>query len=321
MVLTSTFPDTWDVVGEATFSRPIGFLEKAADINDTLSVSEKALDYFAVIGQIPILDFWLDKNPVFRMGPPSFSFITQLSIKFLQARLTGEDKHDPLKPDFLDKFLETKKTHPDIVDDFMVISYLLINMIAGADTTAITLRAVVYYTLKNPRVYRKLQKEIDQAGFSTPVSYKDARTLPYMDAVIREATRMHPGVGMPLERYVPEGGLNVSGYHIPQGVIVGMNPWIIGANRDVYGQDAAVFRPERWLQEEGETAAEYEARLQRMNTCDLTFGAGSRICTGKNLALFEVYKVIPTLFSLYEVSSLWFNLYGKGSDKADIHTD
>ncbi|KAL2221180.1 putative PDA-like cytochrome P450 monooxygenase [Thermoascus aurantiacus ATCC 26904] len=267
---------TWDVVGEATFSKPIGFLEKGAYINDTLKVSEKALDYFALV------------ESIIRMGPPSFSFITQLSIKFLQARLTGEDQHDPSKPDFLDKFLEAKKTHPDIVDDLM-ISYLLINMIAGADTMAITL------------LYRRLQKELDEAGFSTPVSYKDARTLPYMDAVIREAMRMHPGVGMPLERRVPEGGLHVAGHYIPPGAMVGMNPSIVGANRDVYGQDAAVFRPERWLQEEGETAEEYEARLQRMNSCDLTFGGRSRICIGKNLALLEVYKVIPTLFSLYEI--------------------
>lgn len=294
--------DTWDVVGEATFSQPIGFLDKATDIDSTLSVSERALDYFAVVGQIPVLDFWFDKNPVVRMGPPSFSFITNTCIKNFTARVTGEDKHDSSKPDFLDKFLETKITHPEIVDDMMVISYLLINMIAGADTTAITLRATMYYTLKNPRVYKKLQKEIDEAGFSTPLSYKDARTLPYLDAVIREATRMHPGVGMPLERYVPEGGLTVKGHYFPQGTMVGMNPWVISANRDVYGQDAAVFRPERWLQEEDETTEEYKTRLQRMNSCDLVFGAGSRICLGKNLALLEVYKLIPTLFSLYEVS-------------------
>jgi len=146
-----------------------------------------------------------------------------------------------------------------------------------------------------------------------------------MDAVIREAMRMHPGVGMPLERRVPEGGLHVAGHYIPPGVMVGMNPWIVGANRGVYGQDAAVFRAERWLQEEGETAEEYEARLQCMNSCDLTFGGRSRICIGKNLALLEVYKVIPTLFSLYEVSVLWPNHVGKarcddGSPEADIHT-
>ena len=160
--------DTWDVVGEATFSKPIGFLEKGADINDTLKVSEKALDYFALVGQIPILDFFLDKNPIIRMGPPSFSFITQLSIKFLQARLTGEDQHDPSKPDFLDKFLEAKKTHPDIVDDLMVISYFLINMIAGADTTAITLRAVIYYNSRTAEYTGDCRRSSTRLVFRPP---------------------------------------------------------------------------------------------------------------------------------------------------------
>lgn len=297
-----TFEDTWDVVGNATFSSPMGFLEKAEDIDKTMFVSERALDYFAVVGMIPFLDFCFDKNPAVRMGPPSFNFITSTTVKRLTARLTGEDKHDPSIPDFLDKFLEAKKTHPDTVDDNMVVGYLLINMIAGADTTAITLRSIVYYTLKNPRVHRKLKEELDRAGLAMPVSYKEARSLPYLDAIIRESSRMHPGVGMPLERYVPEGGLTVNGHYLPKGTIVGMNPWVIAANRDVYGQDAAVFKPERWLQGEDETKEEYEARLQRMNSSDLVFGAGSRICLGKHLALLEVYKLIPTLFATYDVS-------------------
>lgn len=38
-----------------------------------------------------------------------------------------------------------------------------------------------------------------------------------------------------------------------------MNPWVAHANRSVYGEDADVFRPERWLEEgssDGETKIE-----------------------------------------------------------------
>ncbi|KAL1981721.1 hypothetical protein VTN96DRAFT_2278 [Rasamsonia emersonii] len=284
----------------ATFSTPFGFLDKASDIDGTMSVADKAMDYFAAVGMIPVLDYFFDKNPIYRIGPPAFTFVTNTSLKFVQARLTGEDKHDISKPDFLDHFLEAKKTHPDIVDDRMVISYLLINMIAGADTTAIVLRAVISYTLKNPRVYKKLKKELDEANLPTPVSYKDARTLPYLDAVIQESMRIHPGIGMALERIVPPGGVTIAGHYLPAGTVVGINPWVTSIDKNVYGQDAECFRPERWLQEEDEDPEAYKERLQRMKNCDLTFGAGSHICIGKNLALLEVYKVIPTLLLLYD---------------------
>jgi cytochrome P450 len=176
-------------------------------------------------------------------------------------------------------------------------------MMAGADTTAITLRAVIYYCLKQPKIIRKLQQELDAARLTLPISYKSAQSLPYLNAVIREACRMHPGVGLPLERIVPDEGLKLpDGRFIPAGTIVGMNAWVVHGDQNVFGPDADCFRPERWLQEEGETDAEYEARKKAMKDADLTFGAGNRICLGKNISLLEIYKVVATLFLLYDIT-------------------
>ena len=58
----------------------------------TLAVSEKGIDYFCVVGQIPILDYLFDKNPVYRIGPPSFGTVTNISIKHLIDRCQGNDK-------------------------------------------------------------------------------------------------------------------------------------------------------------------------------------------------------------------------------------
>ncbi len=38
-----------------------------------------------------------------------------------------------------------------------------------------------------------------------------------------------------------------------------------------------------------------------MNGADLTFGGGSRVCTGRNLATLEVYKVVATLVRRYDI--------------------
>lgn len=264
------------------------------------------MDYFAFVGQYPILDHLLDKNPIYRTGPPGFGNITNISIQHLVDRLQSKDGdyHDPAKPDFLDKFIEAKSTHPDIVNDNQIVSYLMINMIAGADTTAITLRAVLYFALKHPHVWKRLQDEIPAQEFnSSPVSFKHAYGLPFLNAVIREAMRLHPGVAMILERYVPEGGLSLpGGGYIPEGFITGLNPYVIARNKSIWGEDSEVFRPERWLRDEKrETEDEFQERLTLMNNSDLAFGAGSRICIGKSLGLLEVYKMVGTLVSRFDI--------------------
>lgn len=266
------------------------------------------MDYFSLVGQLPILDHLMDKNPVYRVGPPSFGNITNISIQHLVDRMQGRDNdyHDPSKPDFLDRFIEAKRKFPDVVDDIQIVSYLMINMIAGADTTAVTLNAALYFSLKNPQVWNRLRGEIpvhDPNSSPSVVSYTSSKESPYLDAVIREAMRCHPGVAMLLERYVPLGGLVLpDGRHVPAGCIVGMNPYIIGRNKSIWGGDAEEFRPERWLHDATQETEEcFQERLRRMNAADLTFGGGSRVCIGKHLGLLEVYKVLYTLVSRYDI--------------------
>lgn len=299
--------DTWDVVGNATFSQPIGYLEKGYDFDKTLSVANVAMDYFSLVGQMPILDHLLDKNPIYRIGPPSFGTVANISIQHLTDRLQNKDTdyHDPSKPDFLDKFIEAKEKFPEVVDDSQIISYLMNNLVAGADTTGVTINAALYFSLKHPHVWERLRTEIpahDHTAGNKVVSFKFAKQFPYLDAVVREAMRCHPAVAMLLERYVPEGGLALpDGSLVPAGSIVGMNPYIVGRNPSVWGEDAEEFRPERWLRGESETEDALQKRLQSMNKLDLTFGGGSRICLGKHLGLLEVFKVIATLVSRYDI--------------------
>ena len=173
-------------------------------------------------------------------------------------------------------------------------------MMAGADTTAIALCATVYFVLKQPRICRRLKQELVDAKLSLPISYKTAQSLPYLDAVISESLRMHPAVGLPLERVVPPEGLRLpDGRTIPGGTIVGMNPWVVHADTNVFGEDAESFRPERWLPYDGEV--DYAARKRSMKETDLTFGAGNRVCLGKNVSLMEIYKIIATLFLQYDM--------------------
>lgn len=72
---------------------------------------------------------------------------------------------------------------------------------------------------------------------------------------------MHPAVGLLLERLVPKGGAEVEGVLLPEGTIVGMNPWVAARDKAVYGPDAYEFKPERWLE-----ADEKQLKLMERNS-------------------------------------------------------
>ncbi|KAK0744864.1 cytochrome P450 [Apiosordaria backusii] len=296
----------WDLITSVTFSKSFGYMTHGHDFDTSISTADKSLDYFAAVGQIPFLDFLLDKNPLVRIGPPNLSNVANIAMTSLVARTQGLDNYNPAVPDYLQHFIDAKSTHPDTVHDGMVFGYLLVNLLAGADTTAITIRAIFYYALKNPTIYSRLVNEIRSVGIdkSNAFPYSQARHLPYLEAVVREALRFHPAVAMPLERYVPAEGFTLpSGDFVPGGCAVGINPYIGNRTKAVWGADAEEFKPERWLQDVsgGESDEEYKKRMQKWNACDLSFGAGSRICLGRNLALVETYKVVATILNRYEI--------------------
>ena len=69
---------------------------------------------------------------------------------------------------------------------------------------------------------------------------------------MKEAMRLHPAVGFPLERFVPEGGLVGFGVNLPAGTNISMTPPVLHHDKAVFGQDADDFRPERWIEADSE---------------------------------------------------------------------
>ncbi|TGO37664.1 hypothetical protein BHYA_0092g00470 [Botrytis hyacinthi] len=280
-------------------------LEKSVD--DTIAAFFKRLNELFVddsnAGTIPALDHWLGKNPITPIGPPTFDKAAIWCAQQSIARQQGMDEKSTDRKDMLDSFIEVKKTNPELMDDNAIVGSLLLNVLAGADTSAIVLRSIIYFTIKNHRVHQKLIRELDSANLSVPVAYKEVSKLPYLEAVIREASRVHAGVGLLLERIVPASGLTLSdGTFLPPGTIVGINPWVTNQNKKVYGEDSSSFVPERWLRyNDLETEAEYQSRLSMMRQTDLSFGAGNRICLGKNISTLSIYKLVASLFLTYNI--------------------
>ena len=120
--------------------------------------------------------------------------------------------------------MEIHKQKPAEMDDTAVLSMATSNVFAGSDTTAISISAVLYNLCKYPVCKEKLTAEIvdeirkGKVGRSVPLDI--ALKMPYLQACIYEALRLHPAIGMSLPRVVPEGGMTIRGVHIPTDVCV-----------------------------------------------------------------------------------------------------
>ncbi|KAK5122380.1 hypothetical protein LTR85_003964 [Meristemomyces frigidus] len=108
--------------------------------------------------------------------------------------------------------------------------------------------------------------------------------------------RLYLSVGLLLERHVPAGGAVICGKHIPEGTIVGVNPWVTQHDPEVF-PNPEVFEPERWL-----ATGKNKEQLAMMERSFFSFGAGSRVCIGKNISLIEIRKIIPQLLRDFDMS-------------------
>lgn len=316
----------FDVIGEITYSKRHGFIEKNEDIDGIVAYLTKLFLYVAPIGQIPILDRFILKNPIYlKLSQWGFIDSTFPVARFARARMaerldeqTGTEKQPLLptsekapvvkSPDLLSKFLAAREARPEFMTDTLVQTMAVSMAFAGSETTAISLSAVFYFLLKNPAALATLRAEIDSAArqgrfsdYETGlVTWHESQTLPYLDACVKEAFRLHPAPGLPMERVVPEGGLEIAGHKVSGGTIVGCSAWVIHRNKEIFGEDEEAFRPERWLVQEGKGEAE-EQRVKVMNGSMMQFGMGSRTCIGKNISLLEIYKLVPSMLRRFEL--------------------
>ncbi|KIW99468.1 uncharacterized protein Z518_11207 [Rhinocladiella mackenziei CBS 650.93] len=294
----------FDVITSITFSNCLGFMEKEEDVLGIISAIEGRLVYNSIIGQVPSLHKLLLGNSLVSkfadMIPTlarlnSSQYIVGFAAQQLEQRQNSKVEHG--KKDIVARFKRTREGE-QVMSDRELLGHAASNVFAGSDTTAISLRAMFYYLCKNPHIYKKLVEEIlsfDARGeLSEYITYYEAQRMPYFQACMREALRMHPAVGQLLERVVPEEGLMIGSSFLPSGTIVGINPWVAARDKAVYGDDADVFRPERWLDADEQT-------LKLMDRNWLAFGAGSRTCLGKNISLMEMSKLVPQLLRRYHV--------------------
>ncbi|KAK7993614.1 hypothetical protein PG989_006995 [Apiospora arundinis] len=264
---------SFDCLGELNSSEKLGFLESGCDIKGMIAGSDRILFKTGLFAQAPFLQGYASTIVRERLEKPTDA------------------------PDMLNNFIRLHHSQPDRFSIREIIGAVYINLIAGHDVLAVTLRAVLYYVSRNLSVEQSIRDELSTFKKSYPcstiISYSELTQLPYMDAVIYESLRIHGNLGLINERVIPPEGAIIDGYHIPGGTVVGINPWVMHRNTEIFGEDIDTFRPERWLEGPQRDIIEMRRNL-------FSFGAGPRMCIGKNIAMMQICKFIAEFYRNFE---------------------
>jgi len=182
--------------------------------------------------------------------------------------------------------------------DFDVASNVVTMLLAGEDTTAHTLAWLLYLVTRHPPVAARLADEASRVlGERRHADRLDlASQLRYTAACAHETMRLKPVAPVViLQANEPKV---VGDVFVPAGTVVAAL-MRRGSMDDRYFESPEVFEPQRWLADGG-TAGVSTSR-ERIS---MPFGAGPRICPGRNLALLEINMVTSMLFRNFEIRSI-----------------
>ncbi|TFK73345.1 cytochrome P450 monooxygenase [Pluteus cervinus] len=306
---------SFDIVGDLAFGAPFGMIEAAKDSalvprnQENVMKSYGNKDVENEVDAIPavkilngrgefsmsmgVLPAWwrpiVRQLPWYRNGSKDVQSLAGIAIMAVAKRLAMETD----RVDLLSKLQAGRDGDGNPMSREELTAEALTLLIAGSDTTSNSTCAIIYHLAHNPHVQAKLHKELDeQLGTEDLLvaTSDQVKRLPFLDACINEALRIHSTSALGLPRVVPEGGLTVVGQFFPEGTVLSVPSYTIHRDPSVWGEDTEVYRPERWF--EGDAAM--------MQKTFNPFSTGPRACVGRNLAYMELQIIVASILRRYD---------------------
>ncbi|KAI8971016.1 cytochrome P450 [Trametes punicea] len=322
-------PATLEAIGEAAFDYKLGVLDdEASELGKAYknlvatifsSPSNKKLFIQNIAHYVPmrIQEFLYDHLPGKGLDKARLNrtaahkVANQLLEMKTEALLMGKGNRDVMSILVKANAAEDERTrlsHAEIVSQMRTI------LLAGQETTSNTLGWAFLELARQPHIQRRLRAEVHAAERAvrergdSDFTVADFESMPYLQAVLKEILRFYPAVPhtyrqalhddvIPLSRPVTtRSGKVVSEVPIRAGLRLILSVCAYNREKDIWGEDAHVFNPDRWLE---------PGRMKRATTVGvysnlLTFAGGVRACIGWRFAIYEVQAFLTELVSNFQ---------------------
>ncbi|KAL0315608.1 UNVERIFIED_CONTAM: cytochrome [Sesamum radiatum] len=213
--------------------------------------------------------------------------VTEKMDAFLQG-LIDEHKRDKSRNTMIDHLLSLQESEPEYYTDVMIKGIIMVMLVAGTDTSVMTIEWAMSALLNHPEKMDKAKVEINNhIGNNRLVNESDLSKLPYFQNIILETFRLFP-VAPLLVPHEASADCTLGGYDIPQGTIILVNAWAIHRDPLVWN-DPTSFNPER-----------FEGAGEVGPTKLLPFGMGRRSCPGNGLANRVIGLLLASFIQCFE---------------------
>lgn len=175
-----------------------------------------------------------------------------------------------------------------------LLDQLMNFLVAGHETVAVSMTWAVYALCQHPGVQTKLRAEVREhlpspAGFSD-VSSTDIDKMPYLNAVCSEVFRFYPILPRTLREAIVD--TSIAGFPVPKGSMLILVPSAVHRSREMWGDRADTFDPERWIESPSGGA--------KSNYAFQTFLQGPRACIGTSFARGEFACLLAGFVGRFE---------------------
>ncbi|PKA60456.1 Cytochrome P450 704C1 [Apostasia shenzhenica] len=221
-----------------------------------------------------------------------------------KLKLLSRRKDDSMiKEDILSRLMMEREMDPDNISIKYLRDIILNFVIAGKDTTAGTLSWFFFMLCKHPDVQEKaaqgvrgaiaVKENLSIKEFSKFLTEEALISMHYLHACLTETLRLYPAVPIDVKYCFSDDKLP-DGFDLKKGDMVNYQPYAMGRMKFLWGHDAEVFRPERWLNVDGL----FEPKSPFKFTA---FQAGPRICLGKDFAYRQMKIFAATLLYYFKM--------------------
>ncbi|KAI8641354.1 cytochrome P450 [Parasitella parasitica] len=281
-----------DVIGETAFGQTFHMVEDNSHFVPSAIGQEMKSSAISVM--YPILSKFILPNGG-KTDPRLQKFLTGV-IEDRLHKTEGEKRKDILQ--FLIDVQHAADTDDSLTAESIMAETVLF-LIAGSETTSNSIGFAIINLLRNPDKLKKLYEELDgveREKGQMVFHHEQLKHLPYLNAVIQETLRVDSIAAAGLSRRAPTDTMLAGRVYVPKDTTVICSLYHVQKN-DKYWPHAQEFRPERWIENEGQ---------DEKNDLDafFTFSAGSRNCIGKNFALQEMRIAIATLLKTFEIKAI-----------------
>ncbi|KAK1286098.1 hypothetical protein QJS10_CPB20g01579 [Acorus calamus] len=294
----------------------VGFgveLDSLSGLNEEGRRFAKAFDESSELILRHYIDFTWKIKRFFNIGSEAklrknVQVLDDLVYRVIQQKresMSKQEYNSVKKEDILSRFLIESEKDPENISDKYLRDIILNFTIAGRDTTAGTLSWFFYILCLHPNIQEKVAAEVKEAtsatgdtpiaDFAEGLTEKVLDKMQYLLATITETLRLYPAVPEDPKICFSDDTLP-DGFTVKKGDMLCYLPYSMGRMKFIWGEDAEVFRPERWFNENGIFRPENPFKFT-------AFQAGPRICLGKDFAHRQI-----KIFAAILVHYFTFNL-------------